>query len=586
MSRADYHCQLCGVSFHISRIRTRHEPRAAAFFRGPGGWVPGRNFVADEELDDEDPDADPEPESCSSKTGCCMVKRETEFGMLYPDPPLLPDDDAEDGMRENDPDFEYRSDLDDEILEYDSDAGDPLDDDDEDEDDANIVQASDNSEEWRFKVWGPDYPEYDTEFVPLSTRLSTPLSYQVGPNTFCTNQKAEHERRCYEHIAGADCRSQKGYHGTQISPEEMRGCHTVQCIIPRDNVWEPLPDDLNFEWGSQYHLTGVAAEMNDWLRVAPCRHGVDRLEVESDYFPSNSPEELSGLGLPFHPTCFEIFIQVSKRYLGHVDMDSLVKIRDKASLRYRRIPVKHHPHVLAGKEQYWVHNRGHEYLAANPIFIPALRPILKAAICNGPEFCVDGGTLSRDAFPDSAAATDPFLRFPAEILQIITDKLDARDIARLQRASYAFARLPVSLWHKLILKDMPWLYEAWSSDTTPYHWATVIAQDAMEEKNAFEKWHREWVRQCETVQQHMPDAYEAWLENRPGWQWPEHPERRELLKLSPVKLPYQKTDWHRLYWDISTNWDQLKGLQNRARIWDAVLQIVDLIREEREGMGL
>jgi hypothetical protein len=55
-----------------------------------------------------------------------------------------------------------------------------------------------------------------------------------------------------------------------------------------------------------------------------------------------------------------------------------------------------------------------------------------------------------------------------------------------------------------------------------------------------------------------------------------------MLDLGPVKLPYETTHWYRLYRDITANWNQLKGLQNRARIWDTVTQIIDAMKTARE----
>jgi hypothetical protein len=82
----------------------------------------------------------------------------------------------------------------------------------------------------------------------------------------------------------------------------------------------------------------------------------------------------------------------------------------------------------------------------------------------------------------------------------------------------------------------------------------------------------------------MPEVYDEWVKNEPKWEWPEHPERRDVLDLSPVKLAYESTNWHRLHHYITGHWNQLKGLQNRARIWDAVMQIIDAMREAREKL--
>jgi hypothetical protein len=59
------------------------------------------------------------------------------------------------------------------------------------------------------------------------------------------------------------------------------------------------------------------------------------------------------------------------------------------------------------------------------------------------------------------------------------------------------------------------------------------------------------------------------------------PIRQKILR---GKLPYDKTNWYLLYRDITVNWAKLKGLRNRARIWDCVLQVIDAMKAaETEG---
>jgi hypothetical protein len=48
--------------------------------------------------------------------------------------------------------------------------------------------------------------------------------------------------------------------------------------------------------------------------------------------------------------------------------------------------------------------------------------------------------------------------------------------------SRAFQHLPISLWHRLIIDDMPWLYEAWSLDPEPYVWATQVAAELVSDQ--------------------------------------------------------------------------------------------------------
>jgi hypothetical protein len=300
-----------------------------------------------------------------------------------------------------------------------------------------------------------------------------------------------------------------------------------------------------------------------------------------------SQEELREIGLPFHPTCFEIFIQATHQSLGHVDIDTLVQIRDKACLERQQFPVQHHQHVTAGHVQWWNHNIGHEYLAANPIFVPALKPILESAASNNDDFNIRNSPFEvRHRIRALSSVQDPFLAFPGELIVAIVDNLSSAEIATLRLSSHAFTHLPISVWHRLVVKEMPWLYEAWSSNPKPYYWATVIAGDLHKEKQAREEFNHDIEDQRAIINKDMTEVYSRWVNEEPKLEWPEHPERQDILNLSPVKLAHDTTNWYQLYRDITLHWDRLKGLQNRARIWDAVMQIVDAMKEARVKRGI
>ncbi|KAF7590716.1 hypothetical protein BBP40_002507 [Aspergillus hancockii] len=574
-------CQFCGVSFNISRIRSKCEPRSAAFITGgPRGWIGGRDFARDERQEEEEGIYD--NEECSLESDCCMVFREADGGTYF-SKMLLYDDDPENEVAD-DPDYEYMSHSDSEPLEYTSDVSDGEHQGDED----TIMDHQERSDEpsWLFNVSGPDHPEYDIEFLPLSTQLNDRIYVPNEKGGVTMNKEAYYKARCYEHIAGPDCRNSQGYLARNISPEEMRHCHTVQCLLAKREGWEPQVDDLDFEQKSRNHLTGVVESMPSsgyGLKFAPVRHGVDDIRAETDFVLETSQEELQEIGLPFHPTCFELFIQASRRVLGVVDIDTLVRIRDKACLERRDFPVEHHQHVYEGQGQCWSHNVGHEYLVANPVFVPALKPILDSATCSIQNFSVKNSPFAARPRTNASAATrDLFLSLPIEIILSIVDYLGSADIAALRLSSRAFTHLPISLWYRLILREVPWLYEAWSSDPKPYHWATVIATDLKEERQCKESWDRDMDNRSGIIASDMPEVHAEWLKNKPRWEWPDHPDRQDLLNLSPVKLAYGQTNWYNLYRDITVNWKDLKGLQNRARIWDAVLQVIDVIKESRE----
>jgi hypothetical protein len=79
----------------------------------------------------------------------------------------------------------------------------------------------------------------------------------------------------------------------------------------------------------------------------------------------------------------------------------------------------------------------------------------------------------------------------------------------------------------------------------------------------------------------MPDILEEWIaaEERMLAARPDvvaqcyAREKRNLM----IHLPMDKTNWYRLYADIIKHWDDLKGLQNRKRIWGECEGIIDFL---------
>jgi len=91
-----------------------------------------------------------------------------------------------------------------------------------------------------------------------------------------TAREAYEKAERYEHISGPGCLHPSAYHG-DITLEEMRGCHTVQCISLKPDSWEAQSDDLDFEREGDCHLTGISPFMPlcGWLmKFYPPRHGI------------------------------------------------------------------------------------------------------------------------------------------------------------------------------------------------------------------------------------------------------------------------------------------------------------------------
>lgn len=141
---------------------------------------------------------------------------------------------------------------------------------------------------------------------------------------------------------------------------------------------------------------------------------------------------------------------------------------------------------------------------------------------------------------------------------------------------------------------MPWLWEVWDT-TLPSFWAitTVSALSAevstlSAERKRNEEVERQWLAARDVIQQEMPEIMETWeMEN-------EHPKEADSYAMcrnvelkdglkNVMALPKGRTNWCRAYYEVKMNWEALRGLQNRERIWKDVEEIfrrIDVYRGE------
>ncbi|KAF5712500.1 integral membrane protein, partial [Fusarium mundagurra] len=241
-----------------------------------------------------------------------------------------------------------------------------------------------------------------------------------GPGTsFLSPRNLDSSR--FEHISGPHCRSTSAYHGSRISAEAMRECNTYQCLLRRDKSWEPQESELeDCEKQGRYVLSGLgdAKELN--------REGYYVQQV----FPGRN----------------------------NVDFPHIAYYTTK------------HAAVKRARQMYWMHHAGDEFLAANPCFIPALQDILDSvqSACSSDDICSDAAAV--------LSSTDLFSKLPQEIKLEILLQLDSWDIANLRLSSRTFRHLPQSLFYHLTLRELPWLYEAWSSDPLSFFVTTTAAE--------------------------------------------------------------------------------------------------------------
>lgn len=377
-----------------------------------------------------------------------------------------------------------------------------------------------------------------------------------------------------EHIAGPNCEDTQSYNGNHISAEEMRTCTTVQCLVEKTSQmrdwlpeWESEPNDEDFETESNYFLSGLGDRIGSWEDdgfCSPRRHNVGELDPAL----GNRRGFTSG-DMPFHPCCFEVYRRVSEYRVGSADVEGLAEWWtevQEGSIMPMHAAVRH------GRAEWWQHRAGDEFLAANPLQIPALSVLFKAAI--RPQ-----GSFNARSSPFAACSTalsyksDLFGRLPEELRNIILSQLSSKDIANLRLASRVFRHLPITLWHDLLKKELPWIWEAWSDQPYPALACTT--------RNEFDLVDNALHSRLEALKALKGDQQTAIGEARS-----EHKKRHaELLEPRQVqRLHRLGTDWYWLYCQINQEWKNIKGLQNRERIWKTLEFVVRRVDRPEEDV--
>lgn len=580
MGYSEVYCHICGVSFNIGRIRKPDEPPSSAWDNT--GYSTGL-FVRS-----------PTPEasrSCPQEAGCLVVRRDMDE--IYArhtgryenpvDPQELSGDDPEDG------DFVYESAEDDEPYEYDT----P----DESESESNTMDESDEQE--LDTDAASEFQElYDGFRSALTTRNTRGGSTVVGDMVPQHEQPeatlvrfGNQDRNLYplEHIAGglgcqlnSICPDRGGYNGHAISAEAMRGCNTLQCLVRKPDGWDSESDDEDFEGDGSFFLSGLSDYMpsrdEDSPQVFPERHDCERPYAENVLY---EPEKANEYAMPFHPTCLEAFKRASLQRTGSIDIEGLT---DWWSLDASYEVFHSFPRDPAVNCSQWhEHVSGAEFVAANPCFVPGLPAILASADRKADANFVYGSVF--DTSNASTGAGDVFSRLSQELRDILLVLLDPADIANLRLASRTFRQLPQSFFRSLILREMPWLWEAWSSLDYSF-WSTTTSLELKTDgersfsrltglKSAIGILYEEGRQEGLPVEN---DAAIAALK-----QAVVDEENRGLRPTASVPLLVaDKTDWYRLCCDLAKNHKRLLGLRNRRRIWKDCEEILDRIERYRD----
>ena len=273
--------------------------------------------------------------------------------------------------------------------------------------------------------------------------------------------------------------------------------------------------------------------------------------------------------MPFHPTCFEIYARASRpRNHNCVDVLGLAAWRNIESTYVFDLEFPRHPAVKRRSEQEWDHHPGDEWLAANPVVVPLLPEILQRSILRGDE-----------DKPVDEAARDPFTRLPQELSNAVLAFLDPVEIASLRLAS-CLNHIPVSSWREPLQEEMPWLWEVWDPTHPTSFWATTSVPTLVKEMLRREDVEKKLNEQRAIIEDEMPEILEQW--------WEEHKVEHKPYALCPelslaTELP-KPAKWNhcRLYYEIKTKWEELKGLRNRERIWTDVQEILRRIAMYRD----
>ncbi|CAH0053805.1 unnamed protein product [Clonostachys solani] len=572
MGYSEVKCQICGVSFNVSRYPTKEEVFAGVPWRP---WLEGATHDYRHKYE--------------CKVGGCQVINTWQAELEFSDDGRQDDDDHPDrgSDRLHDGDEGYcqpETGSVEEKYEYDTPN--------ESEEEASI--GSSEAANDMMDAADPEpagdllYPAI-LESLP-ATRPDFRYFWTKHMRYIYENVSSEDDRLWmdYQHVSGPGCRNTGGYNGCLLSAEEARGCSTLQCLVPKSPSTTFLPEriDEKFETTSGFFLSGLCDRVpgvdDQWPAAYPPRHNTDRPKAANFLLFAEAVPELA---MPFHPTCLEIFKRACLHRYGEVSIQALTdwfSLDATLDVMHREFPRD--KAVRKGSSQYWDHWPGDEFLAANPCFVPSLESYLGkamargSAITNPHEAAVPIGDCSSTSDGD-----DCFSRLPFEIRLELLIHLGPDDLAKLRLSSKAFRTLPQYFFRKLLQHNYPWVYEAWC--THPYSfWATKEARDVREIDEG-------WRHQREFLETRIQILKEEALQDSNNEDAiaaiREHLQQKEaeyenIFQSQPAThLPVSNTDWYRLFCDITKNRQRINGLRNRERIWKDCNWILDRVEGYR-----
>ncbi|KAH7176784.1 hypothetical protein EDB81DRAFT_773570 [Dactylonectria macrodidyma] len=385
-----------------------------------------------------------------------------------------------------------------------------------------------------------------------------------------------------EHIAGPECLFEPvlggGYSGHNISLQEMAGCNTVQCLVRKTPNWEPEDGDEEFEKAGAFFLSGLSDYMPNrdgpLPSVFPVRHGCTRPRPETTFWNEERTEEYA---LPFHTTCLEVFKQASLHRTGNIDIAALTGWWEIEGDHKRTPDFPRDPAVTKSPTNYWCHFQGDEYLVADPCRVPGLDSLLEMGQ-QAQELNTTQPSLIVQAEPSlqEPATQDPFLRLPQEVRTMILLEVPFDDVVNLQLSSRAFWDIGDAVFRNLVVRDWPWMWEAWS--TLGYSsWASKTAEELGKMATL----------PLKPVKSNSDDAggdQNDKQEKEEAQRGDDSPRSKSAPESGFLKGTHA-IDWRKVRLAAGTKLvgNQLKGLRNRERIWkdcEEILHRADIYRRE------
>ncbi|KAI0167625.1 hypothetical protein BJ166DRAFT_520332 [Pestalotiopsis sp. NC0098] len=559
MGYSEIACQICGMSFNVGRLRKTTEPRSAGWDSSGYGssWFNRRHSDSSR--------------FCPESAGCMVVRRMRRGQNEEKPEDAIADEEGEDedededymaqSFEETDP-YEYNS-------QHESEPEANMEDDDENDD---VMSCSSESSE--------KYRAFVQSLAPVAP-----------PERLIPEHEApEDDDFEYEHLAGGleckwleSCVCEGAYNGHAISAEEMRGCTTLQCLVPKGDDWESEDDDEEFEKSGKFFLSGLSdhspSRDMSWPQMFPPRHDCSETKADNTFYVDEWSEEYA---MPFHPTCLEVFKRASVRRSGSVDYEGLINWWIiEAGHRFHGFPRD--PAVTT--EQWFLHVSGNEFVAANPCFGTKMESMLAASDRTGdPGFVYDTPVFGEA----HRTSSDVFAQLPRELCFLVLDQLQSRDIANLRLVSRSFHQLPQSFFRSLTLREMPWLWEAWC-DMDYSKWAFPLATELRHKNKTYSERLNNIILAQNALKEEAraagdEDLHQAAIQALQQVAAEEEHDR-DSLATPPTLQAAEKTDWYHMRCELARNNSRLLGLRNRRRIWKDCQEILDRISRYR-GEGI